>query len=146
MIVTGPTRSGVEVVLEVAVVAGHLDHSLERGRRQGGAPQVGVHDDTGGVEHASQVRAAPGLEQVRGLGGKVGRLAGSAPVLAVGTVQDAASGRLERRPQCLHHLLPRISREKGAHVCAGEQIVDSRQTPQCLPHAIVQTGLPLELP
>ena len=64
-----PRAPLLEVVLEVRVAGGRRGGRLARGRGQRRAPEVGVHDHAGGVEHPPQRRAL-GRGEVLARGGE----------------------------------------------------------------------------
>jgi hypothetical protein len=56
VIVPGAAAPGLEVVLEVGVAGRDAGEALQGGRGERGAPEVRVHDDARGVDHATESR------------------------------------------------------------------------------------------
>ena len=54
MVVAAPALPAPKIELEVRVIARYTHHSGDRGGSQGRAPQVGVQDHTGGVDHPAE--------------------------------------------------------------------------------------------
>ena len=75
VIVPRSARPVLEVELEVAVARRHLGHGPLGALAQGSAAQVGVHEDTGGVDHPSQGGGGQAAHVgLRPIGQAVGRL------------------------------------------------------------------------
>ena len=60
MVVAAAARHGIGVVLQRGVAARHVAHGAHGLVGKRAAPEVRVHDDARGVDHAAQRRARPG--------------------------------------------------------------------------------------
>ena len=91
VVLARPSRARLEVELEVGVAVGARGDRVARRRRERRAPEVRVHHDAGGVEHAPQRRAQPRPGAVDEVGVVVG--AGQQLGAAVGQLGACDRGR-----------------------------------------------------
>ncbi len=121
VILSRAARARIEVELEIRVRGADLGDTLERHRRERRAPEVGMDDHAGRVQHATQ----PGRREPGELGaGRLGDVAGLLARLdrcACLVERTARSRGRERARSCREHLV-------------GEQPVDRREVAKAHGH------------
>ena len=89
VMVAGAAGSGGEVEFEVGVAGGDFGHGLDGGVAEGGAAEVGVDDDAGGVDDGAERAFGGGAEEAGGGAGDFGG-AGGFGVAGCAVAEDAA--------------------------------------------------------
>ncbi len=129
MQIAAAARAAVEVVLERRVAARDCDDAIDRGGRERRAPEVGVDDDAGRVDHALQRGAERAVEPHRGRRFDLPR--GGALVrdrrAAAG---DGAAQRGRGFAQCVQRRVGAEARFERPHGCPLAQRVDRRNHPE----------------
>ena len=131
-----------QAVLEVGVAGGGGDDGVDRRLRQQRPAEVGVHDDTGRVDHAPERRRHRRLEQARdprGEGGRreVRRLRGG----RLAARQDLRAKPVEDRAGGVDHQRARVAREESFHSRLTQHLVDPRQRAQPLLAGVARRAL-----
>ena len=121
----GASGAGVEVVLEVGVSAGCIRHGDGGGFRDRGASEVGVDDDSGGVDDAAQGRSKLLAQGVSGRLGDVGGREGR-----VGAVAEQGAGDLNLGAHGIDHLRSGPAIECVGQGRFGEHSIDAGQRAQ----------------
>ena len=133
--ITFAARAGFQVIFERGVARRHRLDRLDRRVTQRGAPQVGVDDHAGGIDHGAQGGCAAAVEQFGGPVNEGHTLRGR------GAFTDGLPRILQRVPQGQHDLLAAIQITQRRRRVGVQQRIHARQGAQSLVQG-VSHGLP----